>query len=64
MVCFLSGCASKERVVYQDVYVPIKCPAKMPEKPKNKRSFESHKALMVYFLECESLLKECIGDKK
>lgn len=62
-IILFSGCAIKERVVYKDVFVPIKCDAKMPKSPKNDGSFASHKKIMIYFLECEHLLKYCIGEK-
>lgn len=58
-----TGCAPKIQTeyIYKDVYVPVKCNAKMPIKPTNDESFESHKQKMVYFLRAEALLKECIG---
>ena len=58
-----TGCAPKIQTeyIYKDVYVPVKCNAKMPVKPTNDESFESHKEKMVYFLRTEALLKECIG---
>lgn len=58
-----TGCAPKIQTeyIYKDVYVPVKCNAKMPIKPTNDESFESHKEKMVYFLRTEALLKECIG---
>ncbi|AQW80789.1 hypothetical protein [Campylobacter pinnipediorum] len=69
LVLILSGCANdvkniEPRYIYKDVYVPIKCQASMPQKPKNDRSFESHKQIMLYLLECERLLKECLGVSK
>ena len=58
-----TGCAPKIQTEksYKDVYVPVKCNAKMPVKPTNDESFESHKEKMLYFLRTEALLKECIG---
>ena len=58
-----TGCAPKIQTeyIYKDVYVPVKCNAKMPVKPTNDESFESHKQKMLYFLRTEALLKECIG---
>ena len=58
-----TGCAPKIQTeyIYKDVYVPVKCNAKMPIKPTNDESFESHKEKMLYFLRAEALLKECIG---
>ena len=62
-----SGCASQPKepyIIYKDVLVPIRCDANMPNKPLNKGNFESHKALMIYYLQCEDLLKQCIGENK
>ena len=58
-----TGCAPKIQTeyIYKDVYVPVKCNAKMPIKPTNDETFESHKEKMLYFLRTEALLKECIG---
>ena len=58
-----TGCAPKIQTeyIYKDVYVPVKCNAKMPIKPTNDGSFKSHKEKMLYFLRTEALLKECIG---
>lgn len=61
VILALSGCASKDRVVYKDVFVPVKCPLAMPTKPQNDGSFESHKAKMIYYLKCEESLKFCLG---
>lgn len=64
VILLLTGCAKKEPdVVYKEVFIPTKCQAKMPNKPINKGDFESHKEKMVYYLECERLLKFCIGKK-
>lgn len=59
------GCASKEKikVEYQEVLVPTKCNAKMPLRPANDDSFEAHKRIVIYFLEVEEILKECVGEK-
>ncbi|MCG3665444.1 hypothetical protein L5F09_06765 [Aliarcobacter butzleri] len=60
-----SGCSTKTQTeyVYKDVYVPVKCNATIPLKPKNDGSFEADKQKMIYFLKVESLLKECVGAK-
>ena len=60
------ACASKPIVQVQtkEVLIPIKCNLEMPKKPKENRSFESHKALGIYFLEVESTLKDCLGLKE
>lgn len=56
-----SGCAGEPRpkIIVKEVKIPVICPVKMPKKPENSGDFESHKALMIYFLECEALLKHC-----
>ncbi|QOQ88196.1 hypothetical protein IMC76_08670 [Campylobacter corcagiensis] len=59
----LTGCASKEKVIYKDILIPTKCDAKMPLKPANNGDFESHKAKMIYYMECENTLKFCLGIK-
>lgn len=60
-----SGCSTKIQTeyIYKDVYVPVKCNAVVPTKPKNDGSFEADKQKMIYFLKVESLLKECVGAK-
>ncbi|MCI6989404.1 MAG: hypothetical protein MR902_07585 [Campylobacter sp.] len=59
----LTGCGAKNaQVVYKEVLTPIRCDIKMPLKPKNDGTFESHKARMIYYLECENALKYCIGE--
>lgn len=62
---FLAGCASKHTsepaVIYKEKFMPIKCDALMPVKPNNDGTFEVDKAIMIYYRECESLLKQCIG---
>lgn len=35
----------------------------MPLKPRNDGTFEAHKKLMIYYLECENALKFCLGLK-
>ena len=61
LLLLLGGCTSTPRpkVIVQEVKIPVICPVKMPARPKNSGDFESHKALMIYFLECEALLKHC-----
>ncbi|MCZ6156945.1 hypothetical protein O6B72_09010 [Campylobacter ureolyticus] len=57
----LSGCSVKSDPIYKEVLIPVKCQAKMPVKPVNDGSFESHKNKMIYYLRCESTLKQCLG---
>ncbi|GKH61192.1 hypothetical protein CE91St25_15280 [Campylobacter ureolyticus] len=56
-----TGCGIKPEPVYKEVLIPVKCQAKMPVKPVNDGSFESHKNKMIYYLRCESTLKQCLG---
>jgi len=61
---FFSACANKEiktEYIYQDVNIPIRCNAKMPNKPLEDGSFKAHKELMIYYLKIENLLKQCLG---
>ncbi|MBE3022936.1 hypothetical protein [Campylobacter sp. 7477a] len=64
----LSGCADKHMpeptIVYREKLTPVKCNAQMPVKPKNDGTFETDKTIMIYFRECESRLKQCIGVKE
>lgn len=62
-----AGCAAKPQIsephiVYQEKYVPVKCNAKMPQKPLDDGKFETHKAKMIYYKTCEDLLRQCIGE--
>ena len=57
-----SGCSSKTGAI-NEVYIPVKCPLKMPQKPQNDSSFEAHKQLMIYYLECENIALQCTGAK-
>ncbi|WP_169785065.1 hypothetical protein [Campylobacter curvus] len=62
---FFIGCADKPEIItktqYQDVYIPVKCQAKMPKKPKfDKEDMQSARALAVYYRQVEALLMECV----
>ena len=62
---FFAGCATKPEIItktqYQDVYIPVRCQAKIPEKPKfDKKDLGSAKALAVYYRQVEALLMECV----
>jgi hypothetical protein len=63
-----TGCATKTKIeteyVYKDKYVPVKCNAAIPAKPKNNGTFEADKEKMIYYIKVESLLKECVGAQK
>ncbi|MBE3607103.1 hypothetical protein CCAL13119_09215 [Campylobacter sp. RM13119] len=64
----LSGCAEKHipepNIIYKEKFVPVRCNTQMPVKPVNDGTFETHKAKMIYYHECESRLKQCIGVKE
>ena len=62
-----AGCSAKPEVIpktqYQEVYIPVRCQAKMPEKPKfDKKDLQSARALAVYYRQVEILLKGCIDE--
>nr|WP_314788280.1 hypothetical protein [uncultured Campylobacter sp.] len=64
-----AGCAAKPQtsephIVYQEKYVPVKCNAKMPVKPKNDGTFETDKQIAIYYRDCEKKLKQCLGIKE
>ena len=64
-----AGCATKPQtsephIIYQEKYVPVKCNAKMPVKPKNDGTFETDKKIAVYYRDCEKKLKQCLGIKE
>ena len=64
-----TGCAAKSQIgephiVYQEKYVPVRCNAKMPVKPKNDGTFETDKKIAVYYRDCEKKLKQCLGIKE
>lgn len=60
---FFLGCASKPiyKVQVKEVFIPIRCNLELPEKPKEDGSFESHKALAVYYKKVEQIAKDCVG---
>lgn len=62
--CVLGGCAKCEPVIkteIKEIYIPVKCAAKMPIKPKyDAGDLQSVKALAKYYKECETILKECL----
>ena len=55
---FFSACAVKPiaQILTKEVLIPIKCNLVMPKNPKEDGSFESNKALGIYFLEVERTL--------
>ncbi|WP_314041947.1 hypothetical protein, partial [Campylobacter showae] len=65
LVLLFSGCANKQvpepSVVYKEKYMPVRCNANMPYKQKDDGKFETHKAKMIYYRDCEKKLKQCLG---
>ena len=69
--CFVSlllmhiflGCSAKKELMikteYQEVKVPIKCPLKVPKKPRFNNDLSSAKRLSAYYLEVEYIAKSC-----
>lgn len=62
-----TGCSTKTKIeteyIYKDKYVPVKCNAQIPVKPKSDGTFQADKKKMIYYIKVESLLKECTGVK-
>ncbi|QCD51214.1 hypothetical protein [Campylobacter californiensis] len=69
VIVLIGGCASsKPQIItqtkFQDVYVPIKCEAKLPAKPAyNQNNLQSAKELARYYAQVEALLRGCVGDE-
>ncbi|WP_103624386.1 hypothetical protein [Campylobacter concisus] len=68
-VLIFAGCATKPQtsephIIYQEKYVPVKCNAKIPVKPKNDGTFEMDKQIAIYYRDCEKKLKQCLGIKE
>ncbi|QCD52513.1 hypothetical protein [Campylobacter sp. RM16192] len=66
-VILLSGCSAKPEIItrteYQNVYVPVKCEVKLPEKPKfDQDRLDSAKEIAKYYQEAERLLMECVDE--
>ncbi|WP_233704127.1 hypothetical protein [Helicobacter mesocricetorum] len=61
LLAFLAGCSTKPilKVQTKEVFIPIKCNLKLPPKPKENGSFESHKELSLYYKEVEQIAKDC-----
>lgn len=63
---FLMGCAKQSviKTEFVEVIKPVKCDAKIPEKPSyNINDLETAKALMIYHKQIELILKRCVNDK-
>ena len=64
-----TGCAAKPQasephIIYKEKYVPVRCNAEMPVKPKNDGTFETDKRIAIYYRDCEKKLKQCLGIKE
>lgn len=57
----LIGCAGKPiyKVTTKEVFIPVQCNIELPVKPKENGTFESHKALAVYYRKVEQIAKDC-----
>lgn len=55
------GCASKPvvKVTTKEVFIPVKCNLTLPQKPQENGSFESHKALAIYYKKVEQIARDC-----
>ncbi|WP_416861586.1 hypothetical protein [Helicobacter ganmani] len=60
------GCASKPiyKITTKEVFIPVQCNLKLPVKPKENGTFESHKALAVYYRKVEQIAKDCTRFKE
>ena len=64
-----AGCAAKPQasepyIIYKEKYVPVRCNAEMPVKPKDDGTFETDKQIAIYYRDCEKKLKQCLGIKE
>ena len=64
-----AGCAAKPQIIepyiiYKEKYVPVRCNAEMPVKPKNDGTFETDKRIAIDYHDCERFLKQCLGIKE
>nr|WP_241259243.1 hypothetical protein [Campylobacter curvus] len=64
-----AGCAAKPQasepyIIYKEKYVPVRCNAEMPVKPKDDGTFETDKRIAIYYRDCEKKLKQCLGIKE
>lgn len=64
-IVLFAGCHAKPEIItqikYREVFIPVKCEAVMPVKPKYTREdLNSAKELAKYYQETETLLKRCL----
>ena len=56
-----SGCATKERIVTQEVYIPVKCQATKPVRPTKTNSYERNILnILEYTEKLEVLVDKCV----
>ena len=56
-----SGCATKERIVTQEVYIPVKCQAVKPVRPIKTSSYEKNILnILEYTEKLEVLVDKCV----
>ena len=56
-----SGCATKERIVTQEVYIPVKCRAAKPVRPIKTSSYERNILnILEYTEKLEVLVDKCV----
>ena len=56
-----SGCATKERIVTQEVYIPVKCQATKPVRPIKTSSYERNILnILEHTQKLEVLVDKCV----
>ena len=56
-----SGCATKERIVTQEVYIPVICQATKPVRPTKTSSYEKNILnILEYTEKLEVLVDKCV----
>ena len=56
-----SGCATKERIVTQEVYIPVKCQPTKPVRPTKTSSYERNILnILEYTEKLEVLVDKCV----
>lgn len=56
----LSGCSTKEVIVTQDVYIPIKCDVDVPERPIQKEYVNDVINIIEYVEKLETVVDVCV----
>lgn len=60
MVFLLFGCATREVIVTQDVYIPIKCDVSVPERPIQKEYVNDVINIIEYVEKLEAVVDVCV----